>query len=161
MRRFIKYCSTLQTKTKEKPAVVKAATPEKEKVAEESKEEAPPLPARTRRLPSIPSQERISYEPKEETYDEDGLYQKIEEMKAQREYQNCHVRSSQQLKGKKNVTTVDLVQETYDDVEAAVDKSKEQVTEPLETYDDVHNVVQEKNNDEPISYDDIQVNIHS
>lgn len=133
-------------KSKEKP--VKKSTPEKEKIEHVKIEDAPPLPARTerRRLPSLPSQERLSYEPKEEIYDEEGLYHRIEDIKAQREYQNCKIAKSK---------AVDVVQETYDDVEAFVDKSKIEI--PLETYDDVGCIV--KNHDEPVSYDDVQVSI--
>lgn len=148
--------STLQPKTKEKQPAAKAVTPEKEKIEEtKEEEEAPPLPARTRRLPSIPSQERISYEPREEHYDEEGLYHRIEDIKAQREYQNCQVRSAAEAaKAKKYATTINLIQETYDDVEGVTDRFKE----PTETYDDVHSVAQSKIKHEPISYDDVQVN---
>ena len=96
----------------------------------------------------MPSQEKISYEA--ELYEEEGLYHRIEDIKAQREYQNCRIRSD-----RTGNSTAELEQETYDDVEG-VDRTRIQ-TERLETYDDVHSVVQDKINDEPISYDDVQV----
>ena len=87
-------------------------------------------------MPSLPSQECTSYEPNEELYDEDGLYHRIEDVKAQPDYQN--VRGS-------NLTS--NIQETYDDV-APVNG-----IESNENYDDVHGV----SKDNPVSYDNVKV----
>jgi hypothetical protein len=108
-------------------------------------------------LPSLPSQERILYENKEEPYDEEGLYHRIEDIKAQREYQNCQIHSNESTQKENNFTSINFIQETYDDVEGISDTSKEKSEEPVETYDDIQNVASDKN--ETISYDNVQVNI--
>ncbi|XP_058790806.1 uncharacterized protein LOC131664007 [Phymastichus coffea] len=133
-----------KAKVKDKQVSTKAVTPEKERAEATKIEEAPPLPVRTerRRLPSLPSQEKLSFEPKDEIYDEGGLYHRIEDIKAQREYQNCKIVKSSAAK---------VVQETYDDVETFVDESQNE--NPSETYDDVGSIVQTGN--EPVAYDDI------
>ncbi|KAJ8667979.1 hypothetical protein QAD02_009642 [Eretmocerus hayati] len=154
----------------------KSSTSEKEKLDEISsitsssttttKEDAPPLPARRGRLPSLPSQERVSYEPREELYDEEGLYHRIEDIRAQqqekqrqREYQNCPL--GKPLEASRTKTTVDLLQETYDDVETCVNNVRDKLTEvvePLETYDDVHSIqTKDVSNADFASHDDVQV----
>lgn len=149
-----------QSKTKDKQSIGKPVIPEKDKDKSSEKagtveEEAPPLPVRSRELPALPAPDRISYEVREEPYDEEGLYHRIEDIRAQREYQNCQARSSKKIDGT-DATKIDLIQETYDDVEAvAVDRSRTE--EPMQTYDDVQSVMKSK--DEPISYDDVQVSV--
>lgn len=134
-----------------KPVVVKTPKPEKEKVevpnSPKAEELVPPLPARSRRLPSLPSNENITYEPREELYEEDGLYHRIEDVKSQvREYQNLQFGSVPTTQNNAAAATVDLLQETYDDVA----NSRETSVEP---YDDV------KNEPASITYDNILVSI--
>lgn len=86
-------------------------------VVAKSEEPVPPLPARSRRLPSLPSNENVSYEPREELYEEDGLYYRIEDVKSQvREYQNLQFSSALTTQNNAAAASIDLLQETYDDV---------------------------------------------
>ncbi|XP_001604719.1 uncharacterized protein LOC100121133 [Nasonia vitripennis] len=146
-----------KSKTKDKQPIAKPVTSEKDKEKSSEKaltveEEAPPLPVRSRELPALPAQDRISYEVREEPYDEEGLYHRIEDIRAQREYQNCQARSSKKIDDS-NAAKIDLIQETYDDVETVAVK-RSRTEEPMETYDDVQSVM--KSQEEPISYDDVQ-----
>ncbi|XP_014209693.1 uncharacterized protein LOC106640245 isoform X2 [Copidosoma floridanum] len=87
------YEDVLVPTTPPKPKEKKSVTVK----VEESPAAVPALPARVRRLPSLPSQESlksshpITYEPREEADEDEGLYHKIEDLKAQREYQNFPV----------------------------------------------------------------------